>query len=92
MYDSPRNAWPDMTETLIDTPTKPAVIIVGGPSGIGKSTVAHMLQKSLNQRYHMSTEFGIPFVEGDDFHPKVVSKDMIMIEKKEIIIDLLFFY
>lgn len=38
----------------------PFVIIVGGPSGTGKTTTATLL----------SERYGCPYIEGDDLHPK----------------------
>ena len=37
------------------------IVIVGGPAGCGKSTIASELAK----------EFGLVFIEGDDLHPSV---------------------
>lgn len=58
--------------TVIETPTMPTVIVIAGPSGVGKSTIAHLLQTGLNKRYNLPKDFEIPFVEGDDFHSNEV--------------------
>lgn len=45
---------------------EPAVVIVGGPCGSGKSTVAQSLANTLN----------LPMIEGDDMHSKVARERM----------------
>ncbi|KAJ5374904.1 Shikimate kinase [Penicillium concentricum] len=51
------------TNGVTSSPSKPAqmqhIWVVTGPAGCGKSTVGNVLR----------TELGIPFLEGDDFHP-----------------------
>lgn len=52
------------------TPSKPAkqqhIWVVTGPAGCGKSTVGNVLRK----------ELGIPFLEGDDYHPAANKEKM----------------
>jgi gluconokinase len=43
---------------------KPLVILVGGPAGTGKSTIAKLFCEAFNA----------PFIEGDDRHPPKVCK------------------
>lgn len=45
---------------------EPAVIVLGGPCGSGKSTVARALSDALN----------LPMIEGDDMHSKVARQKM----------------
>lgn len=45
---------------------EPAVIIIGGPCGSGKSTVAHSLAEKL----------GVPMIEGDEMHSRVARQNM----------------
>lgn len=45
---------------------EPAVIVVGGPCGSGKSTVAHSLSNALN----------LPMIEGDDMHSRAARQRM----------------
>jgi len=49
-----------------ETPQEGAVIVVGGPCGTGKSTVARSL----------TDKFGLPMIEGDDMHSKPARQRM----------------
>lgn len=42
--------------------SRKTVIVLSGPAGTGKSTIANLLQSKL----------GASFLEGDDFHPQKV--------------------
>lgn len=62
----------ESNNTPITTPTMPTAIFVSGPSGVGKSSIAKLLQQRLNVRYNLPLGFEIPFIEGFDFHPEKV--------------------
>ncbi|CAG8918090.1 unnamed protein product [Penicillium salamii] len=55
---------------LQENPTNPAHVqhiwVVTGPAGCGKSTVGNVLR----------TELGVPFLEGDDYHPAANKEKM----------------
>ena len=55
----PANPTPAPAQPPPRTPTPPPILVVMGVSGCGKSTVGRQLADAL----------GLPFLEGDDFHP-----------------------